>query len=58
MGERKVNITELAERTGLHRNTITLLYHETAKRIDLDALEKLCVYFDCNVSDIFERVTD
>lgn len=57
MGEHKVNITELAEKTGLHRNTITLLYHETAKRIDLDALEKLCIYFDCNVGDILEVVT-
>jgi len=54
MGERKVNITDLAESTGLHRNTITLLYHETAKRIDLDALEKLCAFFDCNVADMFE----
>jgi len=54
MGEHKVNITELAERTGLHRNTITLLYHETAKRIDLDALEKLCLYFNCKVGDMLE----
>jgi len=54
MGEHKVNITELAESTGLHRNTITLLYHETAKRIDLDALEKLCRYFNCNVGNMLE----
>jgi len=58
MGEQKVNITELAEKTGLHRNTITLLYHERAKRIDLDALETLCNYFDCNVSDMLEIISD
>jgi len=54
MGERKINISELAKATGLNRNTITLLYHETSKRIDLDALEKLCRFFDCRVGDMLE----
>jgi len=58
MGEHRVNITELAEKTGLHRNTITLLFHEKAKRIDLDALETLCNYFNCNVSDMLEILNE
>jgi len=58
MGEHKINITELAEKTGLHRNTITLLYHETAKRIDLEALETLCNYFECSVGDMLEIIPE
>ena len=54
MGERKLKISDVARDTGLHRNTITLLYQETATRVDLDAIEALCRYFDVSVGDLFE----
>lgn len=56
MGERKMKIVDVARATGLHRNTVTLLYNETASRVDLDAVDKLCELFDCEVGDLFERV--
>jgi putative transcriptional regulator len=58
MGERKMKIVDVAEATGLHRNTVTLLYKETAQRIELDAMEKLCRLFNCQISDLFELVDD
>lgn len=58
MGEKKMKIADVARETGLHRNTITLLYKETAHRIDLDALEKLCRLFNCEVKDLLELVDD
>jgi putative transcriptional regulator len=42
MGERKLKIIDVARETGLHRNTVTLLYNETAARVDLEAIDKLC----------------
>lgn len=54
MGEQKVNISDVARRTGLNRNTVALLYHEKATRVDLEAVEKLCKLFDCEVGDLFE----
>ncbi|MCL7943947.1 helix-turn-helix transcriptional regulator [Marinobacter sp. ATCH36] len=42
MGERKMTIVDVARETGLNRNTVTLLYKETAQRIDLEATEKPC----------------
>ena len=54
MGERKVNIADIARATSLHRNTISLLYKETATRIDLAAIEKLCEFLECDVGDLFE----
>lgn len=54
MGEHKLRIADVARETGVSRNTITLLYKETAQKVDLDAIEQLCLLFDCNVGDLFE----
>jgi putative transcriptional regulator len=54
MGERKLKISDVARDTGLHRNTITLLYQETANRVDLDAIEVLCRYFGVGVGEMLE----
>lgn len=56
MGERKLKIADVSRETGLHRNTITLLYDETAARVDLDAIDQLCTYFEIGVGDLFERI--
>lgn len=54
MGERKLKISDVARDTGLHRNTITLLYQETATRVDLEAINSLCKYFNVSVGQLFE----
>lgn len=56
MGERKMKIMDVARETGLNRNTVTLLYKETAQRIDLEAIDKLCELFECEVGDLLERL--
>ncbi|KAB2310126.1 helix-turn-helix transcriptional regulator [Betaproteobacteria bacterium SCN2] len=56
MGEKKLKIADVARMTGLHRNTVTLLYNETATRVDLDAIDRLCELFECQVGELFERV--
>lgn len=43
MGEHKMRIADVVRETGLSRNTITLLYKETAQKVDTDTLERLCV---------------
>lgn len=58
MGERKLKISDVARDTGLHRNTITLLYQETATRVDLDAVNILCSYFGISVGELFEYVPE
>jgi len=58
MGKRKLKITDLARETGINRGTITRLYHETASRIELDVVDTLCRYFDCEVKDLFEYIED
>jgi len=58
MGEHKMKISDVANQTGLHRNTVTLLYKETAQRVDIDAMDKLCQLFSCTVADLFEYIEE
>lgn len=58
MGERKLKVVDVAKLTGLHRNTITLLYNETAVRVDIEAMDKLCELFGISVGELFERVAE
>ncbi|MCS7214942.1 MAG: helix-turn-helix transcriptional regulator [Thermodesulfovibrio sp.] len=58
MGERKLKIADVARAIDVHRNTITLLYYEKAKRIDFEVLDKLCKLFNCRVEDILEYKED
>jgi putative transcriptional regulator len=56
MGEKKKKISDVSADTGINRGTLTRLYYEKTERIELETLDKLCEYFDCEVQDIFERV--
>ena len=54
MGEHKMRIADVARETGLSRATLTLLYKETAQKVDLDAIEKLCLLVGCKIGDLLE----
>jgi putative transcriptional regulator len=54
MGERKLRIADVARATGVHRNLVTLLYYDRAKRLDFESLERLCRFFDCTIGEFLE----
>jgi putative transcriptional regulator len=56
MGEHKMKISDVARLTGLNRSTVTALYNESAVRVEIEAIEKLCELFNCQVGDLFEYV--
>ncbi|MCF6356065.1 MAG: helix-turn-helix transcriptional regulator [Candidatus Polarisedimenticolaceae bacterium] len=56
MGERKLKISDVCRDTGINRGTLTRLYRETAQRVELETLDRLCEYFQCDVGDLFERL--
>lgn len=58
MGAKRLKISDVTNDTGINRGTITRLFHETATRIDLDIIEKLCLYLECEIGDLFEIVSD
>jgi len=56
LGERRMKMSELAEQAGIAKNTVLSLYHEKAKGITFDVLEKICNALNCQPGDIFEYV--
>ena len=56
MGRDKLNIADVSRLTGLNRSTITALYRETATRVELPAVEQLCILFKCSVGQLLEHV--
>lgn len=58
MGEKKLRVADVARSIGVHRNAITLLYEETATRVDLDTVNKLCEFLECEIKDLFEFVSE
>ncbi|WP_218640543.1 helix-turn-helix domain-containing protein [Paenibacillus odorifer] len=59
MGLNKVkSFAALEKETNITRKTLAKLYDGEGKGIDYDTLNKLCNYFNCEVSDILEYVKD
>ncbi len=58
LGERRLTIADVARDTNINRGTITRIFHETASRIDLDVMNTLCQYLDCEVGELYERQKD
>jgi len=54
LGKYKMTQKDLAERTGIRPATISALYHETIRRIDVEHIEKLCDVFNCTPGELIE----
>jgi putative transcriptional regulator len=55
LGERKLKIADVARDTGINRGTLTRLYYETAERVEIDVLDKLCDYFGVDLPELLEK---
>lgn len=58
LGRRKMTQKTLSERAHIRPATISALYHETAKRLDIEHLNSLCTVLDCLPGDLFEFTPD
>lgn len=58
MGERRLSIQDVAAGTGLAYSGVHALYHATARRLDLETLNKLCNYFGIGPGELFEWTPD
>lgn len=60
MGIHKMSIQDVHEKTGLNRATISNLYHEKARRIDFETMDKLCKLFNCQAGpgELFEFIPE
>jgi putative transcriptional regulator len=55
LGKKKMTQKELSEATGIRPATISALYHETAKRIEIEQIDKICEVFDCEPGELITR---
>lgn len=55
MGRKRLKVSDVVAGTGLATNTVSGLYHDKAKRVDLDTLDKLCSFLDVSVGEIYEH---
>ncbi len=52
MGEHRLSIQDVHERTKLSRTTVSNLYNDKATRINYETIEKLCSLFNCEVAQL------
>lgn len=53
-GERLLSITDVAECTGISRNTLTAIYYRKTKGVQFETVIKLCDYLQVPMSELFE----
>jgi len=53
-----VSITEVAKATGINRMTLSKIANKKGQSTVTDNLDKLCAYFECEISDLVEYVED
>ncbi|MGG4034226.1 helix-turn-helix transcriptional regulator [Paenibacillus cisolokensis] len=56
MGRKRLKVSDVVAGTGLAINTVSGLYHDKVKRVDLETLDKLCSFLGVGVGDLLEHV--
>ena len=55
---RRVTIGEIADAAGIHRMTLSKMINQKGYNTGTDNLDKLCIFFDCDISDVIEFIPD
>ena len=54
--DRRVTLEEVSEATGISRNTLSRIANTRGYSTTTDAVDKLCEFFNCEISELMERV--
>jgi putative transcriptional regulator len=55
---RRITIQEVAQATGITRNTLSKMLNQHGASVRSDNLDKLCTYFGCSLDELAEYVAD
>ena len=58
LAENDMTQKELAEKTGIRAPGISDMCNNKAKQIPIDTLNKLCNFFQCDITDIYKYEKD
>ncbi|MCI9246951.1 MAG: helix-turn-helix transcriptional regulator [Clostridia bacterium] len=56
LGKNKMTQKALADITRIRPATISKMYYEETKRIDIDQLNRICQAFNCEISELLEYI--
>lgn len=56
LGKHKMSRKDLADEADIRPATVSTLYDETAKRLDIDMLDRICKTLDCRIEDVLEYI--
>lgn len=55
---RRVTIQEVAESTGITRNTLSRMLNQHGVSVRTENLDRLCAYFGCRIEEVVEYVEE
>lgn len=55
---RRVTIQEVAEETGITRNTLSRMLNVHGASVRTENLDRLCAYFGCRIEEVVEYVEE
>ncbi len=58
LGKHKMNQKSLSKLTNIRPATISKMYYEETKRINISQIDSICKAFNCEISDLFEYIPD
>lgn len=58
LGKHKMTQKTLADLAHIRPATVSKMYYEETKRIDIEQLNNMCKVFNCEISEILEYVPD
>lgn len=58
LGKHKMTQAALARATNIRPATISKMYYEESKRLDISQINRICSVFNCEISDLFEYIPD
>ncbi len=58
LGKHKMTQKALADITHIRPATISKMYYEETKRVDILQLNNICSAFNCEISDLLEYIPD
>lgn len=56
LGEKRITQAELARQTNIRPSTISEIYNEIADRLNVDYLDRICEYLECDITDLIEYI--
>lgn len=58
LGKNKMTQKALADITNIRPATVSKMYYEEVKRIDINQLDSICKAFNCEISELLEYIPD